>query len=400
MNPFLRFAPLVVLGLLAACRSDTKTDQRATAAADTPAAPAAAAAPAETDSPGASYRQYRGLLPGQTDSITLHLMTAPRRINDAQRSGSFASYHGPDGHPYQLASLPSASPDSVLLFDLSPEKADTQREGAGWRLRRRGSTLAGTYNGRPVQLREVTPALHLAVRYVTDSVVAFPGVAGSPVAYVTLQTLLARAAPAALNPNILRDLRGDTLPNLPAPQLPQLWNQELARYQRMYREDADEARKNQRNAADDLPLGYGLRYEEQQSTYVLWNQAPLLSLGFYIYSYTGGAHGNYATTTATYNTRTGQRLRYEDIFRPNSEAQLSKILDKAVRRTLRIPAAQQLDETLFVKAMPVTHNVYLTGTGAVFTYTPYEIASYAQGEIPVFVPLAELQALLQSQPVL
>jgi len=48
-----------------------------------------------------------------------------------------------------------------------------------------------------------------------------------------------------------------------------------------------------------------------------------------------------------------------------------------------------------VKQMPVTHNVFLTNGGAVFTYQPYEIASYAQGELAVFVPLSELRPLLR-----
>ena len=144
---------------------------------------------------------------------------------------------------------------------------------------------------------------------------------------------------------------------------------------------------------EDMP-SYALRYESQQATYVLWNQAPLLSLGFYNYSYTGGAHGNYGTAVASYNTRTGQRLRFADVFRPAAETQLSPILDRAVRRTLRIPANEALDQTLFVKKMPVTHNFYLTSGGAVFVYTPYEIASYAQGEIHVFVPMKELQSVL------
>ena len=399
MNSFLRLAPVVALALLAACHSDTKTSQSATTS-QLPKAPETAAAPAVVDSPGAAYRQYRGLLPGQPDSITLDLTTAPRRFDEAEQQGSFASYYGADGHPYQLASYPSASPDSVLLFDVSPEMTDNQQEGPTWRLLRAGDNLTGMRNGQPVRLRAVRPAVRLAVRYMADSVVAFPGVKNSPAAHITLQALMASAAPEALNSNILRDLRGDTLANLPAPQLAQLWAGQLDRYQKMYREDVAASRDNPRDASDDIPFGYGLRYDEQQSTYVLWNRAPYLSLGFYSFSYTGGAHGNYGTTTATYDTRTGQRLRYEDIFRPNSEAALSKILDQAVRRTLHIPVTQPLDETLFVKTMPVTHNVYLTGGGAVFTYTPYEIASYAQGEIPVFVPLAELQPLLRNQSVL
>lgn len=71
------------------------------------------------------------------------------------------------------------------------------------------------------------------------------------------------------------------------------------------------------------------------------------------------------------------------------------MLDRAVRRTLRLPATAPLDETPFVEHMPVTHNFYLTRGGAVFIYPPYAVASFAQGEIQVFVPLSEMQPLLK-----
>jgi hypothetical protein len=397
MNRLFRLAPLS-FSLLAACHSDTKTSQ-STSTIEQPLAAATSPTPVIADSPGAYYRQYCGLLPGSTDTITLNLTVAPRRSDDTELAGAFGSYHGPDGHPYGLASRATIASDSVLLFDVSQEKADNNQEGAIWRLHRQGTALTGTYKGQPLQLREVNVAdmMPLTVHYYADSIVAFPGVAKSPVAHLSLQVLLPKANAAALTDNIMRDLRGDTLSRLPAPRLPQFWTKQLANYQKSYREDAREGRENLRGASTDMPFGYGLSYEDQQSVYVLWNQAPLLSLAFYGYSYTGGAHGNYGTTAATYDTRTGQRLRFADIFRPNSEAQLGKILDQAVRRTLHIPATQPLDETLFVKTMPVTHNVYLTSGGAVFIYTPYEIASYAQGEIPVFVPMAELQPLLKLQ---
>lgn len=59
-----------------------------------------------------------------------------------------------------------------------------------------------------------------------------------------------------------------------------------------------------------------------------------------------------------------------------------------------IPAGQQLDGPLLVKKIPVTTNLYLTSGGAVFTYGPYEISACAQGEISVFIPMADLLPLL------
>jgi hypothetical protein len=164
----------------------------------------------------------------------------------------------------------------------------------------------------------------------------------------------------------------------------------------MYLEDTKSQRPDPTEAVADTaaPFGYSLNYVQQQATYVYWNQAQLLSIGSYSYSFTGGAHGSYGTHVVTYDTRTGQPLRFADIFRPGTDAQLSRLLEQKVRQELHIKASEPLEETLLVSKIPVTHNIYLTGGGVVFVYTPYEIGPYALGEIPVFVSLTELQPLL------
>ncbi|WP_414654756.1 RsiV family protein [Hymenobacter sp.] len=66
-----------------------------------------------------------------------------------------------------------------------------------------------------------------------------------------------------------------------------------------------------------------------------------------------------------------------------------------MRRHQHQPATK-LDEFLFMKKMPVSHNIFLTSSGAVFIYTPYEIASFAQGEIRLFIPLKQLRPFIKS----
>ena len=66
-----------------------------------------------------------------------------------------------------------------------------------------------------------------------------------------------------------------------------------------------------------------------------------------------------------------------------------------MRRTLGLKPDEPLDEMLLVEQMTLTRNVYLTPGGVVFIYLPYEIASYAQGEIRLFIPYSELRGLLR-----
>jgi hypothetical protein len=399
----LSLCTLVALLALAACHTQTNQSDTTEAAttADMPATGQAAVA----NSRGTAYQVYRALLPGQADSITLHLVSAPRSFSDAQTAGCYGSYYGPDGHPYSLMGQPSAAPDSVVLFDTSPEKAvGPNGDDLFWRLRRQPgrADLAGTVGGQHVRLRAVAPApgaLTFAVRYFADSAAAFPKEAKSPVGRISVQALVPLGSEAKamtnLEASILRDLRGDTLDGLPTMPLNMLYKQQRQQFFADYRQDAKDSRPAPADTAGIGPYGIGLNYEDQTATYVLYQQGNLLSLGFFRYDYSGGAHGNYGLTPASYDLRTGRRLRYDDIFRPTAAQKLPALLGQAVRPEVGLQPGEPLDKQLFVNKMPVTHQVYLTATGAVFVYQPYEIASYAQGEIHVFVPLSSLRPLLR-----
>lgn len=86
---------------------------------------------------------------------------------------------------------------------------------------------------------------------------------------------------------------------------------------------------------------------------------------------------------------------FDDIFRPGARTRLLPSLERGVRRTLGIGDNERLDTQLLDNEMRPTTNVCLTPGGVLFMYVPYEIAAYALGEIPVFVPLAELRLLLR-----
>ncbi|WP_151087225.1 DUF3298 and DUF4163 domain-containing protein [Hymenobacter baengnokdamensis] len=390
----------VLAGLLglAACNPQPSSTTQQTAPTVAPAATA-------SSSPGTSYQIYRLLLPGQADSLTLHLVTAPRSFDATSTAGRFGSYYGSDGHPYALQGLPSPAADSVVLFEISPEKAiDPNGNSLYWRLRRQPgrADLAGTVGGQPVRLRRVQPAagaLTFAVRYFADSVAAYPRQPKSPVGHISLQALVPASGPSelreALTISILRDLRGDSIDGIPTTTLPALYKQLRQDFFKTYHEDAADSRLAPADTAGIGAYAPGLNYEDQTATYVLCRQPNLLSLAFFHYEFRGGAHGTYATTGASYDLRTGHRLRYADIFQPAAARQLPTLLGRAVRPLVGLKPEEPLDKQLLVNTMPVTHNVFLTTGGVVFIYQPYEIASYAQGEVRVFLPLSELRPLLR-----
>ncbi|WP_022822601.1 DUF3298 and DUF4163 domain-containing protein [Hymenobacter norwichensis] len=393
---------VMLLSMLAACQSKTDSGTTTTTA---PTQQLTASGP--QDSPGTWYRIYRGTL--GSDSITLHLQTWPAGFESRRAAMFVGSYSGADGQPYEVGTdyNTEAKPDSIVLRDRDLTFADDNSSGPVWRLHLTGKELRGTRGGQQVQLREVTlpGSIRFASRYFTDSVAAYPNKPASPYGRTSLHVLLptngSEASQRALTDAMLRNLRGDSLSTKAVPaSVQQYWQQRFSAFQKDYRASVAELAPNLPTEPDTSSTApsydYVLRFEDQSATHVLWNQDNLLSLGFFSYSYSGGAHGNYGTSAATFNAHTGQELHFKDIIRPDAQAQLSLLLEQAVRRTLKQPANVALDQFLFVKKMPVTYNAYLTSGGAVFIYTPYEIASYAQGEIRLFVPRKQLQPLLKS----
>ena len=391
-------APLLVA--LSACPSKKK-DQTQTESA-------AAPAPALADFRRPGYVLYRGRLAGAADSIALHLTSAPAQPENEVSGGISGYYYGADGEPHELHQVAGRRPDSDSLllayYDRAALDGSGNEQETRWRLRREpDGRLVGTVGGQAIQLRPARPALALAVRSFADSVAAFPGRARSPYGHVGLQTLDpvgASGVALAVGANLRRLQRGDTLPNLPVPALARLWQQQRADFAKFYREDAAGLAEDlavDATATADSTEAYrpSLRYASQSSASVICQQGDLLSLRILDYSYSGGTHGSFGSTVRSFDLRTGRVLAFADLFRPEARTQLLPLLERGVRRTLGIGDNERLDTQLLENEVPLTTNVCLTPGGALFVYLPYEIAAYALGEVPVFVPMAELRPLLR-----
>lgn len=106
------------------------------------------------------------------------------------------------------------------------------------------------------------------------------------------------------------------------------------------------------------------------------------------YTYSGGAHGNYYICGATFRKDDGRRLTWNDF--PKSD-ELRKALTADLRESLRLgDIADMVGKLLLDKAdytladgsiaVPLpTVEPWLTDTGWVFTYQPYEILPWSYG---------------------
>ncbi len=139
----------------------------------------------------------------------------------------------------------------------------------------------------------------------------------------------------------------------------------------------------------------GFAYETSMRTE--WNTPHLLTLGFFAYTFTGGAHGNYGSSYVTLDLDNRKKLGLEDVFKPGYEAAVTTLLEKKVREHFEMAPDTPLNEFLFENEIPITSNFGLMEDGILFNYPPYDVAPYAAGEIGLLLEYSEIGAYLKME---
>lgn len=142
---------------------------------------------------------------------------------------------------------------------------------------------------------------------------------------------------------------------------------------------------------------YSYSYSQDMDMAVIWNDTKLLSVTYFVYSFTGGAHGNYGSGLISYDLANRKTIGLEDVFKPGFEDKLNAALDKAVRAYFKLGPNAPLSDALFEDEIAYNDNYCLTGKGILFNYVPYEIGPYAAGEIRLFVPFADIASVVQDR---
>ena len=94
--------------------------------------------------------------------------------------------------------------------------------------------------------------------------------------------------------------------------------------------------------------------------------------------YPGAAHGMYGTLYINYDMEQGRIVRLSDIFTAEGMSILPDVISKKAAQMVAVIGDTDID------SLPADNNFYLTASGdIVFAYQPYEVASYAQGEIQI-----------------
>ncbi|MGK6351382.1 DUF3298 domain-containing protein [Parapedobacter sp. DT-150] len=121
-----------------------------------------------------------------------------------------------------------------------------------------------------------------------------------------------------------------------------------------------------------------------------------LALALSVSTYTGGAHGNYATVFAHYDLTEHKSLTLDDIVTKPFQNELTAVGERYFRKQEKLGVDQTLEDQYFFDQGQFTlpQNFALERDSMVFRYSIYEIKPYAAGETELRIPYADVDRLL------
>lgn len=127
---------------------------------------------------------------------------------------------------------------------------------------------------------------------------------------------------------------------------------------------------------------------------IMYNEKGFVVLNNHNYEYSGGAHGNYGSNFKNIDVRNKKVLALSDIMAIDT-VQLTEDLKARVRKLYKVGDKTPLSAFLFSDDLHIPENYYISNKGITFVYGIYEIASYAEGEISLFIPYSKMMTMLK-----
>lgn len=169
---------------------------------------------------------------------------------------------------------------------------------------------------------------------------------------------------------------------------------QLLANKKKYMKDFKEYNKDLKR--DDMGDGWSYSLESQNINIPVFFNDKLFVLSNFDYSYTGGAHGNYGTGFTNLDLKRKKVLALNDVLTKAGIEKLPALLEKYFKIQRGVPQEKTLqDAGLFIDTIPVNENFMISPGNIMFNYIPYEIASYADGEIKITVPFSEIEAYVK-----
>ncbi|TCD00012.1 DUF3298 domain-containing protein [Pedobacter frigidisoli] len=342
---------------------------------------------ANTELPENFYKRLTGNIAGKP--VVVHL----QKVN-----GNYDGDYYYNGSWLNLSTDTLIGKDSVVLFENSfyDYYFDKDAKQPQLALKWIGNAFDGNWESGdktkkyPVKLSEEYPdgSYEFSIGYYQDSVKAFPGKAKSPAAQISFEYLKPKAT----------DESGKWLDN----QLKRISGIRLGSEDReiafkkiadAYFSDYQKEITEQQKQGPDRGFLEWMNYTNNSQQSLKYNDNGYVVIDFLADSYSGGAHGNYSSLMYCLDIKNKRQIILSDVVKVDTNA-LQTLLERNLRKQYNIKTADQISSVLFDNFLKPNKNFYFNKNGLAFMYNPYEVASYAQGQIVVFIPFTEIKPYL------
>lgn len=340
-----------------------------------------------TELPANFYKRLEGTIAGKAVVMNLQKL-----------EGEYDGNYHYDGPWLNLSTDTLVGKDSLVLFENSfyDYYFDQDAKQNHLALKWTGNGFKGTWSdGKgtknfPIQLTEKYPegSYQFTTGVYTDSIKAFADREKSPQATISFEYLQAKSTDDAGNwlNDQLKNISGIKSGNV---------NRE-AGFKKMasaYFTDYKQQISKQQKDGPDRGFEAWMNYTDDSQQSIVYNENGFVVVDYLTDAYTGGAHGNYASTMFCLDVKNKKQMVLNDVVKIDSNS-LQKLLEQNLRKQYNIKPQDQLNKVLFDNFLKPNNNFYFNRNGLAFMYNPYEVASYAQGQIVVFIPFSELKAYL------
>ena len=140
-----------------------------------------------------------------------------------------------------------------------------------------------------------------------------------------------------------------------------------------------------------------LGWFDEKKVSVINDTLGILSLKYFYYFYTGGAHPNSTVKYFNFDINTGCILTLKDLFIPGFETELNKIAEKEFRKEKKLSPDEDLEKAGFQfedNQFKVNDNFAVTTEGLKFHFNDYEIASYSRGPTRLEISYEALRRII------
>lgn len=365
--------------LIAGCHSTEKK----TSANDTSAKEAVSRRIAVQEHlPKSFYKRFQGII-GDRNVV----------INLSRTGNNFTGTYDYNGTQVNLITDTVINQDSIILTESSLADRYSSEGPAGPKLQLKwtGTVLSGLrVQGKEkssIRLEETYPegSYTFNIASYQDSIKAIPKLKDSPQAVISYEYLM----PAGKTPEVVwldKQLK-NIIKILNAPSWDAGIKADAKTYLNAYRAEIPDMKD------EDGKLGATANYSRGQQLYMQYNGEGFVIVKHLVDDYSGGAHNNYGTTLYCFDVKKQKHLALTDLVNIDSVS-LQKLVEKNFRIQYKVKPNEALTTQLFDDHLAANKNFFFDTNGIAFLYNPYEVASFAQGQIVVSVPYKDLKKYL------